>query len=116
MIAPEYPAHFCRSQHGCKRKAAPECTNFIPSALGSVQCRQQHGNLSGADSLANLLKTGNGETGASGEPDGIAAALSKQRFNAICKPWWQDDRPARRTRKKPLRHRPLECIAARRQP
>jgi hypothetical protein len=116
MIAPEYPAHLCRSQHGGKRQATPERTNFVPSAFGSVKRRQQQGNLSGADSLANLLETGNGETGASGEPDGIAAALRKQSFDAICKPWRQHDRPARRARKKPLRSRPFECIAARRQP
>jgi hypothetical protein len=116
MIAPEYPAHLCRSQHGRKRQVTPERTNFVPPAFGSVKCRQQQANLSGADGLANLLETGNGETGAPGEPDGIAAALCKQRFNSICKPWRQDDRPARRTRKKPLRRRPFECIAARRQP
>jgi hypothetical protein len=116
MIAAEYPAHLCRSQHGGKRQATPECTNFVPSAFGSVKRRQQQGNLSGADSLANLLETGNGETGASGEPDCIAAALCKQRFDAICQLWRQDNRPARRARKKPLRNRPFECIAARRQP
>ena len=86
MIAPEYPAHLCRSQHGYKGKAPPECTNFIPTALGPVQCRQQQGNLSGPDGLANLLKTGNGDPGASGEPDCIAAALCKQGLDAICKP------------------------------
>jgi hypothetical protein len=107
MIAAEYPAHLCRSEHGCKRQVAPERANFVPSALGSVERRQQQANLSGADRLANLLETGNGDTGASGEPDRIAAALSKQRFNAICKPWRQDNGPARRARKEPLRHRPF---------
>ena len=41
MIAAEYPAHLCRSQHGCKRQVTPERTNFVPSALGSVQRREQ---------------------------------------------------------------------------
>jgi hypothetical protein len=116
MIAAEYAAHLCRSQHGRKRQAAPERANFVPSALGSVERRQQQANLSGADRLADLLETGNGETGASGEPDGIPAALCKQSFDVICKPWRQHNRPARRARKKPLRNSPFECIAARRQP
>src|SRR5260370_41300381 len=116
MIAPEYPAQLCRSQHGCKGKVASECTNFVPSALGSVQRREQQRDLSGADSLANLLETGNGEASAAGEPDGIAAPLCKQGFGAICKPWRQGDRAARRARPKALRHRPFECIAAPPQP
>ncbi len=116
MIAPEHPAHLCRSQHGRKRQITPESTNFVPSALGSVQRREQQANLSGADGLADFLKTGNGETGAAGEPDCIAATLYKQGFDAICKTWRQDNRPARRARKKPLRHRAFECLAARRQP
>lgn len=78
MIAPEYPAHLCRTEHCRKRQVTPERANFVPSALGSVQRREQHANLSGADSLANFLETGNGETGATGEPDRIAAALCKQ--------------------------------------
>ena len=86
MIASKDPAHLCRSQHGYKGKAAPECTNFIPSALGSVQRRQQQGNLPGPDGLANLLETGKGEPGAAGEPDCIAASLRKQGFDAICEP------------------------------
>ena len=114
MIAPEYPAHLCRSQHGCKRQVTPERTNFVPSALGSVQRREQQADLSAADSPANLLETGNGETGAAGKPDGIAAALCKQGFDAICKSRRQRNGPARRARKKPLRHRPFECVAARR--
>ena len=108
MIAAEYPAQFRRSQHSRKRQVTPERTDFIPSALGSVQRRQQQGNLSGANGLANLLETCNGETGAAGEPDGIAAALCKQGFDAICKPWRQHNRPPRRAGKKPLRHRPFE--------
>src|SRR5260370_32347041 len=116
MIAPEYPAQLCRSQHGCKGKVASECTNFVPSALGSVQRRQQQGNLSGADGLADLFETGNGEAGAAGEPDGITAALCKQGLDAIRKPRPQGDRPARRARKKPPPPPPLDCIAARRQP
>jgi hypothetical protein len=107
MIAAEYPAQFCRSQHGRKRQVTPERANFVPSAFGSVERREQQANLSGADGVANLLETGNGETGAAGEPDGIAATLRKQSFDAICKPWRQHDRPARRARKKPLRHRPF---------
>jgi hypothetical protein len=99
MIAPEYPAHLCRSQHGCKGEAASERTNFVPPTLGSVQRRQQHGSLSGADRFGNLLETGNGETGAPGEPDCITAALGKQGFDAICKPGRQDNGPARRARK-----------------
>jgi hypothetical protein len=116
MIAAEYAAHLCRSEHGRKRQAAPERANLVPSALGSVQRRQQQANLSGADRLADLLEPGNGEPGASGEPDCIAAALCKQGFDAIRKRWRQDNRPARRARKKPLRQGPIECIAARRQP
>ncbi len=94
----------------------PECTNFAPAALGSVQRCQQQANLSAANGLANLLKTSNGETSASGEPDNIAAAPSKQGFDAICKPGRQSDRPTRRTSKQSLSHRPFEYIAARRQP
>ena len=107
MITPEYPAHFCRSQHGRKGQSAPERANFVPPALRSVQRRHQEANLSGADRFGNLLETGNGETGATGEPDCIAAALRKQGFDAICKPWGQDDRAAGGARKKPLRHRPF---------
>jgi hypothetical protein len=107
MIAAEYPAQFCRSQHGRKRQVTPERANFVPSAFGSVERREEQANLSGADGLANLLETGNGETGAAGEPDGIAAALRKQSFDAICKSWRQDNGPARRARKEPLRHRPF---------
>src|SRR5207248_3014364 len=91
MIAPEHAGQFCRSQHGGERQVTPERTDFVPSALGSVERREQQANLSGADGLANLLETGNGETGAAGEPDGIAAALCKQGFDAICKPWQQDN-------------------------
>jgi hypothetical protein len=114
MIAAEYPAHLRRGEHGCKRQVAPERANFVPSARGSVQRREQQADLSAADSLANLLETGNGETGAAGQPDGIAAALCKQGFHAICKLWRQRNGPARRARKKPLRHRPFECVATRR--
>ena len=85
-----------------------------PSAPSSADSSKR--DLSGADSLANLLETGNGETGAAGQPDGIAAALCKQGFDAICKLWRQRNGPARRARKKPFRHRPFECVAARRQP
>jgi hypothetical protein len=116
MIASEYPAHLCRSEHSCKRQMTPKCTNFVPSALGAVQRCQQQGSLSGADGLANLLETGNGETGAAGEPDRIATTLCKQGFDVICKSWRQGYRPSRRTSKKPLSHRPFQYIAARRQP
>jgi hypothetical protein len=116
MIAPEYPAHLCRRQNGSKRQVTPERTDLAAATLGSVQRRQQQGNLSGADGLAHLLETGNGETGAAGEPDRIAAALCKQGFDVICKPRRQGDIPARRTSKQPLGHRPFDDIAARRQP
>ena len=60
MIAPEDRAHLRRGQHGDERQITPERTDLVAPALGSIQRRQQHGNLSGADGLADLLETGYG--------------------------------------------------------
>ena len=116
MIASEYAAHLGRRQDQGERELPPERTNFAAPDPGSVQCRQQETDLSGAYSLAHLFETADGETSAAGKTDSVAAALRQQPFYAICQSRRHDDRGTHRACKQASRDRPLDQIAPRCQP
>ena len=115
-VAAKYRAHFCRRQHPHQRQVTADGADLRAPASGAVERRQHERGLSGADGLAYLLKPGDGKTGPAGKTDCVAAALRKQRFDAICQPRRYANRPSRRPHEALCRHCALDYIAAGRQP
>jgi hypothetical protein len=116
MIAPEHPAHFSGGQHSSHGQITPKGSNLVARTFGSVQRKEEQGNLSGTRGLGDLLETGKGYASPASKSDCVAAALRQQRLDAIDKSRRHRNWLARGTCKQPFCHRPFEHLAARRQP